>query len=175
MREQWLDAGLALLAQRGEAALTIQELCAVVGLTKGSFYHHFRGRRDFAESLLAHWERQKTRVIIETAEAVTDPLARFERLGELTMDEELTETDAAIRQWALSNPVARKYQDRVDQLRLAYLQRVFLPFAAEDERARTWAQVTLAAFVGAQQLFPAERAVLLRALVRHLLRGREDA
>lgn len=44
----------------------------------------------------------------------------------------------------------------------------------QDEHARTGAQVTLAAFVGVQQLFPAERLRLLKAVVKPLLSRRNQ-
>lgn len=49
-----------------------------------------------------------------------------------------------------------------------------LSMLGQDEHARTGAQVTLAAFVGVQQLFPAERLRLLKAVVKPLLSRRNQ-
>ncbi|MEV0081899.1 TetR/AcrR family transcriptional regulator [Saccharopolyspora sp. NPDC050642] len=44
-KQDWLDAGLEILADQGVPALTIDRLATKLGLTKGSFYHHFGGWR----------------------------------------------------------------------------------------------------------------------------------
>ena len=44
MRAQWLSAGLEALRKGGVAAVRVERLAADVGVTKGSFYHHFRDR-----------------------------------------------------------------------------------------------------------------------------------
>ena len=42
-RREWLDAGLELLADEGAPAVTIERLTGKLGVTKGSYYHHFKG------------------------------------------------------------------------------------------------------------------------------------
>jgi AcrR family transcriptional regulator len=43
----WFDAAARLLISEGPTALTIERLCVAAGVTKGSFYHHFRNRSEF--------------------------------------------------------------------------------------------------------------------------------
>ncbi len=43
-----LDAGIALLLKHGYHDLGLQALLAETGTPKGSFYHHFRDKEDFA-------------------------------------------------------------------------------------------------------------------------------
>jgi TetR/AcrR family transcriptional repressor of nem operon len=43
-----MDEGLALLLQRGYNDLGLQALLDTTGTPKGSFYHHFRDKEDFA-------------------------------------------------------------------------------------------------------------------------------
>lgn len=47
-REQLIAAGLPLLLERGYRGLGLQTLLAETGVPKGSFYHHFRNKEDFA-------------------------------------------------------------------------------------------------------------------------------
>lgn len=42
-REAWLAAALDVLAEEGQAKLRIDKLAGDLGVTKGSFYHHFDG------------------------------------------------------------------------------------------------------------------------------------
>ncbi|MBF8221222.1 MULTISPECIES: TetR/AcrR family transcriptional regulator [Halomonadaceae] len=47
-QERLLEAGLAMLLEHGYHDLGIQALLAETGVPKGSFYHHFRSKEDFA-------------------------------------------------------------------------------------------------------------------------------
>ena len=47
-RERLISTGLPLLLERGYNGLGIQAVLAAAGVPKGSFYHHFRDKEDFA-------------------------------------------------------------------------------------------------------------------------------
>jgi TetR/AcrR family transcriptional repressor of nem operon len=47
-KQRLLDAGLSMLLEHGYNDLGIQALLAATGTPKGSFYHHFRDKEDFA-------------------------------------------------------------------------------------------------------------------------------
>ena len=47
-KDRLLDAGLAMLLERGYNDMGVQALLDATGVTKGSFYHHFRDKEDFA-------------------------------------------------------------------------------------------------------------------------------
>jgi TetR/AcrR family transcriptional regulator, transcriptional repressor for nem operon len=47
-KRQLLEAGLTMLLERGYNDLGIQALLAATGTPKGSFYHHFESKEDFA-------------------------------------------------------------------------------------------------------------------------------
>jgi TetR/AcrR family transcriptional repressor of nem operon len=47
-KDRLLDAGLAMLLERGYNDMGIQALLDATGVPKGSFYHHFRDKEDFA-------------------------------------------------------------------------------------------------------------------------------
>ncbi len=47
-KQRLLDVGLTLLLQRGYNGLGIQALLAAANTPKGSFYHHFEDKEDFA-------------------------------------------------------------------------------------------------------------------------------
>src|SRR2546423_6812083 len=80
-RGDYLAAGLDLLADGGEGAVTIAALCGRLGGTKGAFYHHFESVPVFYEALLAFWE-DGTQRGIEAARAVPDSRRRLTVLKE---------------------------------------------------------------------------------------------
>lgn len=47
-KKQLLEAGLTMLLQRGYNDLGVQALLEATGTPKGSFYHHFESKEDFA-------------------------------------------------------------------------------------------------------------------------------
>ena len=47
-KQKLIDNGLQLILQQGYNSLGLQELLGVAGTPKGSFYHHFRDKEDFA-------------------------------------------------------------------------------------------------------------------------------
>jgi TetR/AcrR family transcriptional regulator, transcriptional repressor for nem operon len=51
-----LEATLKVVRTRGYTATRIEDVCAEAGLTKGSFFHHFKSKEDLALSAVAHWE-----------------------------------------------------------------------------------------------------------------------
>jgi TetR/AcrR family transcriptional regulator, transcriptional repressor for nem operon len=57
-KQRLLDAGLAMLLAHGYNDLGIQALLAATRIPKGSFYHHFRDKEDFALQVLDQYMRQ---------------------------------------------------------------------------------------------------------------------
>jgi TetR/AcrR family transcriptional regulator, transcriptional repressor for nem operon len=54
-RAKLLDAALHVIRAKGYAASTIDDICHVAKLTKGSFFHHFKSKDELALSAAAHW------------------------------------------------------------------------------------------------------------------------
>jgi TetR/AcrR family transcriptional repressor of nem operon len=51
-----LEATLSVVRAKGYAATRIEDVCAEAGLTKGSFFHHFKSKDDLALAAVAHWD-----------------------------------------------------------------------------------------------------------------------
>ena len=83
-RTTWLDAGLEMLARDGAPGVTIERLTAQLGLSKGSYYHHFKGAAGFRTALLEQFEAQFTTRLIDTVA----PLRWFDRLGRVSASDE---------------------------------------------------------------------------------------
>ncbi len=50
-----LNAALNVIRAKGYAATTVDDICHAAGVTKGSFFHHFKSKDDLALSTAAHW------------------------------------------------------------------------------------------------------------------------
>ena len=73
-----LDAALKVIRAKGYAATTVEDICQQAGVTKGSFFYHFKSKDDLALSATAHWEAM-TEGFFATApyHKPTDPLDRL--------------------------------------------------------------------------------------------------
>ncbi len=54
-RTKLLDAALKVIREKGYAAARVDDICAAAGLTKGGFFHHFKGKEDFAVAAAKYW------------------------------------------------------------------------------------------------------------------------
>jgi AcrR family transcriptional regulator len=159
-RDSYLAAGLDLLAEGGVSAVTIAALCERLGVTKGSFYHHFDSVPAFHGALLACWEDSTYRSI-EAARAVADSRKRLSVLKELAVAAH-HEAESAIRAWGRSYETAAIVVRRVDAAREANLVESFRAVGIPLARARHLARIGLATLIGTQSLErPVDRKRLL--------------
>ena len=159
-RDDYLAAGLDLMAEGGVNAVTIAALCERLGVTKGSFYHHFGDVSDFHAALLASWE-DSTSYAIEKARAVTDSHKRLSVLKELGVAAH-HEAESAIRAWGRSYEPAAAVVRRVDAAREANLVESFRAIGIPAARSRHLARIGLATLIGTQSLErPVDRKRLL--------------
>jgi TetR/AcrR family transcriptional repressor of nem operon len=56
-KQRLLDAGMTMLLEHGYNDLGIQALLAATGTPRGSFYHHFTGKEDFALQVVDEYMR----------------------------------------------------------------------------------------------------------------------
>ena len=149
-RAEYFEAALEVLAEVGSEALTIAELCSRLGVTKGSFYHHFSGMPDFISALLRFWEEQRSERLIAASEAEQEPVARYRLLLRIAMGLPHA-AEAALRAWGRSNAEVRAAVARVDAARERHLAESMRLFGLSEERARLRARLAMAVLVGTQQ------------------------
>jgi TetR/AcrR family transcriptional regulator, transcriptional repressor for nem operon len=77
-RTRLLNAALHIIRTKGYAATTVDDICREAGVTKGSFFHHFKSKDDLALGAVAHW-RAMTEGFFAAApyHQPHDPLARL--------------------------------------------------------------------------------------------------
>ncbi len=76
-RTRLLQAALRLVRVHGWTATSVDELCADAGVTKGSFFHHFKTKEALGVAAAAYWG-ETTAAMFAAApfHAVEDPAAR---------------------------------------------------------------------------------------------------
>lgn len=144
--EDWIQAAQRVLESRSIDAVRVEVLAKEMGVTKGSFYWHFKDRDDLLQRMLTSWRDAATEQII----------SRFESRGltarELIRDllalpfrgasaKEAAAIELGIRAWARRDDAARSVLDEVDSKRLAYIAQCFqsLGFDASEAKSRAFA------------------------------------
>jgi AcrR family transcriptional regulator len=152
-KRTWLNAGLEILAQQGAPALTIERLAERLGLTKGSFYHHFQGLPTYKAALLDYLEAQCADQLCtgngQTAPSVEQIRCLFEMAAIAAPDVEV-----AVRAWSLQDEEVRQVQERVDSRRIAFSQAALRPLTEGEERALMLGRLAYALMVGSTQIQP---------------------
>lgn len=84
-KQRLIDAGLRMLLEHGYNDLGIQALLAATGIPKGSFYHHFKDKEDFALQVVdAYMAQVHAGLDACLQDKERPPLARVRRFFELT-------------------------------------------------------------------------------------------
>src|SRR5213596_2168747 len=54
-KRKLLDAALRVIRVQGYAGSSVDDICREAGVTKGSFFHHFKGKDELAIAATEHW------------------------------------------------------------------------------------------------------------------------
>jgi AcrR family transcriptional regulator len=165
-RARWLDEGLAVLADVGAPGLRVERLAARLGVTKGSFYHHFESTAAYRRALLEHHAERHTLRFIDEVEAVRSagPRAQLRRLMELVESGSDDRIEIAVRAWAAQDDDAYDAQRRIDAMRVDYVFDLCAAIVPDRQRARDLARAQYLLLIGAEHVVPPLGAAELRRL-----------
>ena len=152
-KKDWLEKGLELLASDGFQKITIDNMCTVLKVTKGSFYHHFQNTEGYVEALMKYWMEKNTVDFINSTEAITEINDKHDRLNELVSSAS-QKAEQVIRAWSFSNETVRKYVQQVDDMRMKYLDNLNIQKGMDVKEVHDYSILEYAALIGVQQLCP---------------------
>jgi AcrR family transcriptional regulator len=173
-RTDWIQAGLAAVAGDGPNGLRIDALCRRLGVSKGSFHHHFAGSGDFKKTVLAAYE---TLVVEALDQAIDDTAADSPKAALAALTADITsregfyrpDLEVAMRAWAVSDPEVREIQERVDTRRLESLQRIWFRVLDDPAAVHTAALLPYLVGIGASLVQPPTPPDQLRSVYELLL------
>ena len=133
-----MAAGLEALRKGGVAGVRVERLAEEIGLTKGSFYWHFRDRGELLAALLDYWVRETTDAEFERVRGVHGLAAQLRTLVEDVLDKGLGRYDPPVRAWARSDRKVAATVAQVDRRRIKALTGLFEAggFAGAEAGAR---------------------------------------
>lgn len=143
--EAWVDAATQVLVDQGIDHVRVDVLAGQLGVTRGSFYWHFRDREDLLRRVLAAWRERATEQLTRRLErAHTDPRQQVHDVISLPFRgraaAHAARIELAIRAWARRDETARAAVDEADASRIAYHVHLFaaLGFALPEARSRAF-------------------------------------
>jgi AcrR family transcriptional regulator len=150
--EDWELAALQLIAEQGVGALAVEALARRLGVTKGSFYWHFRTREALLQAALERWEQYGEREIISQIEQIADPRERLPELFRRVAHELQPHRVYAALLKALDHPLVVPVMARVSSRRTEFLETAYRQAGLAPADALNRARLTYAAYVGFLQL-----------------------
>ena len=157
-REDWLKAALRL-CESSIDSIKVAPLAEQLGVTTGSFYWHFKNRRELLEALLEYCEHEMTDVAIEAARHFEGPAAnRILHLMEGVMAGKLARYDLPIWQWARSDTRASRVFNRVLKKRFTFAAWMFSEAGFSREQAEVRGRMMVIYMMGESTLIPESMA-----------------
>ncbi|MGB9070020.1 MAG: TetR/AcrR family transcriptional regulator [Candidatus Acidiferrales bacterium] len=96
--DNWLRAAENRLAQNGIESVRVEVLARDLGVSKGSFYWHFRDRGELLEKLLTRWEDAEIDWL--NAEAAAGAATRWANFVARAVDADRMRLEVSLRAWA---------------------------------------------------------------------------
>lgn len=137
-RDDWISGAWDMLGESGLDGVRVEPLARRLGVTKGSFYWHFKDRQQLVEALLDRWFSIWDDQMSPEMEQAADPADRIWALFESVVGRVTRGQTVSLRMQSHSDPdVARRIDER-DAQRLSFLmaQLVAIGFTPDEARVR---------------------------------------
>lgn len=169
----WMEAALGLLADGGIAAVRVEPLAEMLGVTKGAFYSRYATRDELLGAMLDYWRQESTVEVLAVFAAINEsPEERLQRLLLVPFRrpdvKDRARLEMGIRIWAHRDGRAAATMREIDTYRLHYVQSVLEAngLCAEQAGARAF---LIYAYVIAEGTLPGERDERMRSICRDIL------
>lgn len=154
-RDDWLDAAAGLIVEGGFDALRILTLARRLGVSRGSFYWHFRDHQDLVRSFLERWRQRRVAELEllqpgdDDVEAETHRILRL-LLGESGRSVRRMRVELAVRDFARRDDQAAGAVAAVDAARIRCNETLLLRRGAGEGVAHDRSLLLYVATMGAQ-------------------------
>lgn len=154
-KSQFIHAALDILATRGSVkALTIDNLCQRLEISKGSFYWHFKGRNELIKATIEFWSEEFQKNVHQCIRegARNEPRTVFKELVQFWLDSNFARIDQAMRRWGRQEVAVARAVQQADIQLLTFVSQLFedMGFSAADAQRR--ARLAIAVGVAEPQL-----------------------
>lgn len=136
----WLEAAYQMLVSAGVEAVKVMPLAQSLGLSRTSFYWHFKDREALLAALLERWEARNTGNLVARTRAYAETINEaLYNLFDCWLTRDLFDSrlDFAVRNWALGDAVVRATLQSTDETRIDAIRAMFSRFGYSPEQAET--------------------------------------
>lgn len=150
--EDWEVAALEAIAEGGLKAVAAEPLARKLGVTKGSFYWHFKSVDALLTAALKHWEEANTGAMVEGLSQIADPRQRLRAVFRFAGSEGVKRALLLQLIGATEHPIAGPVIERVTRQRLEFLADTYRIMGLSAEAARHQAELLYSAYLGVMHL-----------------------
>jgi AcrR family transcriptional regulator len=145
--QDWIDFALTTLAREGFDTLKADVLARKLGVSRGSFYWHFRDLGTFHARVIEHWKETATEAVIADLERYASREERLEML--LRRIGHGGALEVRMRTWGGSNADAARALSDIDRRRREYIELLLVETGIAQPLAATRAQLLYWTHLGA--------------------------
>lgn len=146
--DAWIDAAYGKFREGGVSAVRVDPLAKGLGITRGSFYWHFKDRAALLRAVLQRWREEETeRTIAENEAGGGDASARLLRLLH-TCSADDGRLEVGMRDWAAQDAAAREEVRQIDTRRIQYMTNLAEDAGIPSQIARARCRVAYLAWLG---------------------------
>jgi len=158
--EAWIDAATGVLVDEGIDHVRVDVLAGQLGVTRGSFYWHFRNHDDFIRALLERWRDDELRALavwrLDTGDAEADVRGAVHLLlTEMARDAKALRVELAVQDFARRNPLAASISVDVNRARMRQGRAMVEALTGDSSRAHALTLLLYACITGARLMLAA--------------------
>jgi AcrR family transcriptional regulator len=142
----WLAAAFSRLSDQGVESVRIEVLARDLGVSKGSFYWHFRDRGELLDRMLSRWESEELAWI--EAEDDAGAATRWARIVAKTADAERVRSEVALRGWARRDSRVASRVAAIERKKAALIANVLREIGFTPSAADAWSEIVLMVCLG---------------------------
>ncbi|HEX5514694.1 MAG TPA: TetR/AcrR family transcriptional regulator [Gammaproteobacteria bacterium] len=154
-RDAWLDAAANAIAEGGFDNVRVLVLAKKLGVTRGSFYWHFKDHEDLVVSFLQRWRQRRLAELANWRPTGHDIEQELHRIMHLLLSESSRHlwrmrVELAVRDLARRDALAAQVVAEVDQARIEQNAQLLASIANDPSGAADLALLLYVATMGAQ-------------------------
>ena len=150
-RKDWIDFALQKLSREGIDKVTVASLARDLKVTKGSFYWHFKDRKQLLTAMLARWKETGSAVVFNEVERVGgDAKSRLRHMSNFIFKRygDQLNFELSLREWGRKDPEIRYSIAQEDERRMDYIRGLFAEIYDNPRIAEAKAWMLFSLFIG---------------------------
>ncbi len=152
-RDTWLDGAAAAITEGGFENVRVLTLAKRLGVTRGSFYWHFKDHAELVASFLDRWRDRRLGELAYLRKSGEDGKSELRRIFRMVLSEPARATrqmrvELAVRDFARRDTHAAKIVAEVDRGRIEHCAALLQESMADKKQARDLALLVYVATIG---------------------------